>query len=323
MRRITLLAIVLVIIIGGWSAAWVYASGFIRGQVGALADADGQTEPRLTCGTLDVGGYPFWFDVTCGDLTATQGDISVNMPELKATVLVYDPFHAVFRATGPVAYSDAFTGSKRQLDWSLLEASAHLVDWRIGRISIVGDQLKLSDTIGGDTLLGQARHAEFHLLDIPKQHDAAKHLAALALYAKADDLSVPDAGISDGKSTLEADISALPDDVRTYGDGDLVQRWRAAGGKVKLVGFKGQDGEQDFDVTGNVGRDAEARPEGQVSIRSKGLVERFGSLLVPQQWQGAILGSPGPDGRYSQTINMTNGVAFAGLVPLGTLPPLL
>lgn len=322
MKRIVILAIVLAVIIIGWSAAWLYAAGLIRQNVTALADADGQTTPKLTCGRLDIGGYPFWFDITCGKMAVVSGDLTAEIAQLKGTVLVYDPWHALVIATGPATLADAFSGSKQRLDWQKMEGSARITDWRIGRISVIADALVLNNTVAGDSLIGKASHAEFHLLDIPNQHDAQKHLAGLAVYAKADDLNAPGFQISDGKSTLEAEISNLSDDVRTYGDADLVKRWQAAGGKINLVGLKGSDGADNFDVTGNLALDSANRPAGQLTIGSKGLVERFGSL-VPDQWRGLVLGSPGSDGSYHQVLTMTNGLILSGIIPLGTLPPLM
>jgi len=322
MKRIVILAVILVVIIGGWSAAWIVISGIIRQNVVALADADGQTTPKLTCANLGIGGYPFYFDVTCDGLTVTSGDLTAGVAQVKASVEAYDPWHAVLLATGPATLADAFTGSRQRLDWQKMEASARLTDWRINRISVIGDALVLNDTVAGDILLGKASHAEFHLLDIPSQHDARKHLAGLAVYAKADDLNAPGFQIADGKSTLQAEISNLPDDVRTYGDADIVKRWQTAGGKVTLVDLKGNDGPDNFNVTGNLALDAENRPAGQLTIGSKGLVERFGSL-VPDQWRGLVLGSPATDGSYHQVLTMTNGLILSGLIPLGTIPPLM
>jgi hypothetical protein len=252
----------------------------------------------------------------------TSADTSVDLAELKATLLVYEPWHVLLRLTSPLNLEDAFTGSRERLDWQSLEASASLTSWRISRISIVGSTLALTNTLAGDVPLGKASDAEFHLLDIPSQYDAAKHLASLALYAKVDDLNAPGLAINDGKATLDGIISNLPDDVRRYGDSNLLQRWQQAGGALKLVGFKGGDGDQaSFDVSGNLALDAQKRAAGQLTIKSKGLVERFGTL-VPQQWRGVVLGNPAADGSYSQVLNLTNGVIFSGLMPLGTLPPL-
>jgi len=320
MNRITILGTVVLVVAGLWSAAWVYASGVIRQNLASLADADGQTSPKLTCDQLDVGGFPLYFDVTCTGLAITSGDLNATLANVKASVVAYDPWHAVAFLTGPLTLSDAFTGSRHELDWKSLQASAHLDGWRIGRISAVGEALTLADIVGDRVPLGKAGHAELHLLDIPAQHDAAKHLAALQLYATVSDLNAPGPGIAAGKSTFEGVLTGLPDDVRTYGEADLVRRWQAAGGKLQVVGFKGSDGDAtSFDVTGNLALDAAFKPTGQLTIGSKGLVERFGTL-VPAEWRGLVLGSPAADGTYHQVLNLTSGMAFSGVLPIGALP---
>jgi len=322
MKRIIILGIVIFLVIAGWSGAWLFASNEIRKAVVSLADADGETSPKVTCDKLVVGGYPFWFDVVCTGATVTSGDISANVAEVKATTLAYNPTQFLAVAKAPLTVTDAFTGSKSRLDWNSVEASARLTGWRIARISIVADTLVLNDTVAGDNLIGKASHAEIQVLDIPEQHDAAKGLAALALYAKADDVNAPGFQINDGRTSLEAEISGLSDDVRTYSDPAMLKRWQQAGGKIKLVALKGDDGDQFFNVVGTLGLDGQGKPEGQLTIGSKGLVERFGST-IPDQMRGLVLGAPGADGSYSQTINLRAGVIFSGLIPLGILPPLM
>jgi len=50
------------------------------------------------------------------------------------------------------------------------------------------------------------------------------------------------------------------------------------------------------------------------------VVERLGPI-IPDQYKGLILGGQAADGSYSQTISIAAGLAFAGLVPVGVIPP--
>ena len=318
-RRIIILGTVILLVVAAWTAGWFYVTSLVRQNIVALASADGVTSPRVTCDRLDTGGYPFWIDVTCTNLTVTSGDISATLPTLRGSLLVYNPFEVILFGTSPLTVSDAFSGSRDELDWKNLEASARLTGWRIARISVVGDALTLNDAVGSPIALGSAAHAEFHLLDDAARYDAAKHLASLRLYSVVQQLAVPGAQIAKGHATLDAEISNLPDDVRTYGDPSLLKRWQAAGGKLTINGLKGEDGAQDFAVTGNVALDAQGRPSGQLEINSKGLVERFGNL-IPAQVKPLILGNPAPDGSYTQTLNATNGLLLSGLMPLTAVP---
>jgi len=320
-RFIISLIVLVLVVAAGWTVAWFYVQNLARENILALAQNDGVANPKVSCARLDIGGYPLYLDVTCDGLTVVSGDLTATLASVKSSIGIDDISHAVAFFTGPATLEDAFTGSRRRLAWTSLEASARLTGWRIARISVVGDAFILDDTLGGEALLGKAAHAELHLLDLPGGDDPAKHLAALRLYATVSGLGAPGLAIDSGQSTLDANLTGLPDDVRTYGDADLLKRIEAAGGKLTVTSFKGGDGDRNFAVTGALGLDAGMRPEGQLTIQSKGLVERLGPL-VPEQWKPIILGNPGADGSYTQTLNFTNGLVFSGIVPLGAVPPL-
>jgi len=135
-----------------------------------------------------------------------------------------------------------------------------------------------------------------------------------------DNLNAPGFDINAGKATLESDISNLPDDVRTYGDADLVKRWQAAGGKFTLKALKADDGDTHLDAAGEAALDAGGRVNGNVKLNSRGVVERLGPVL-PEQYKGLIVGGQAADGSYSQNVNIAAGIVFSGLVPMGMIPP--
>jgi hypothetical protein len=235
-------------------------------------------------------------------------------------MLVYNPFHVLAFMQSPVTYDDAFTGSRGRLDFADMEASARLTGWRIGRVSVVINQPVLNDAVLEDRLIAKASKAEFHLVDDPAKHDAEKGLAALEEYVRVEGLNAPMQSIADGSLTLEAEITGLPDDVRTYGEGDLIKRWQAAGGEAQIVSLKGEDGADNFSTTGALGLDDAGRVKGQLAIVSKGVVERLGPM-IPEDFKWLVLGAQDANGGYSQTLNIAAGVVFSGLVPLGMIPP--
>lgn len=320
MRRFVIFGAVILAVILTWTAGWFYFAGLVRTQIAALGEGDGVAEPKVTCGTLNVGGYPFRFNVSCIDASITSGDVTGTFGELRASVLVYQPTHAEVLAMAPLTLTDAFTGSRSTLDWATLSGSVRIDNWRIGRISVVGEGLSWTNALANDALIANAGHVEAHLLDIPERHDAGAGLAALAGYAKIAGLTAPGAEITAGDSELEFELNNVPDDVRAIGE-DILRRWQAAGGNLKLVGLRGSDQDNSFEVTGDVRLDTAGRPEGTVDITSHGLVERI-EAMVPEGLRGAVLGAPQDDGSYRQTLMLTNGVVFSGLLPVGAVPPL-
>jgi len=321
MKKLIALAIIVVLVAVGYSAAWFWAAGQAKDYVKQLETADGVEVPRLVCGSFSIGGFPFGFDATCTDASVQLGDISVELSGLKASVEVYRPTHVLIFAQGPVTVADAFTGSQSRVDFASAEASARLDGWRIGRVSLVVEAPVWTDTVLGDRLLAQADGFEAHLLDMPDRHDAAAGLASLAIYSKTTGLSAPGAGLAGGEATLEAELGNLGDDVRAYSDAELLRRWQEAGGRLVLTSLKGDAADLAFEVSGTLGLDSSGRAEGQLKLHSKGVVERLGPLL-PADVRGMVTGAPAADGSYSQTLTLRAGVAFAGLVPVGMVPPL-
>lgn len=321
MKRIIALGIVVVLVIAGWTGAWFWGASTITSYAKSLEAADGVTTPKLSCGSFGVGGYPFGLDITCTNATVTYQDTTVTANGLKASAEVYNPTHVLVFAQSPVTVTDAFTGSQSRIDFTSAEASARLSGWRIGRVSLVVEKPAWNDTVLEDRLIARADHLEAHLVDLPAQHDAKAGLAGLGEYALVEGLNAPGFGINAGKATLEGELTKLPDDVRTYGDPDLIKRWQAAGGMFTLTSFKGEDEATSIAATGNASLDAQGRVNGQAKVTSKGLVERIGPALA-EPWKTLAVGGQAPDGSYSQTINIAAGVVFTGLVPAAMIPPL-
>jgi len=321
MKRIIALGIVVILVFAAWTGAWFWGAGFVTGYVKQLEAADAVTTPRLVCGQLGIGGFPFGFDLTCTNATVTLADTTVTVGGIKASAEVYNPTHVLVFAQSPITLADAFTGSQSRLDFTSIEASARLSGWRIGRVSLLVDKPVWNDTVLEDRLIAKADHVEAHLIDLPDQHDAKAGLAALAEYVQLDNLNAPGIDIAAGKATLTAEVTKLPDDVRTYGDADLVRRWQAAGGVLNLQSLAADDGDTHFDAAGTLSLDTAGRVNGRLKLNSHGVVERLGAL-IPQNLKGLILGGQAADGSYSQTVNIAAGVVFSGLMPAAIIPPL-
>lgn len=320
MKRIGFLIALVLVVVVGWTAAWFWLSGEIRRNVVALAEADGVTSPRVTCDTLNIAGFPFRFDLTCAGAAVTSGDVTAKVAELRATVLVYRPTHALAFAKAPILLDNSFTGQKSRLDFTDMEMSARLDGWRIARISVIADALRWTDTVFGETLLAETDHAEVQILDIPEQHDAAKGLAALATYTTFTGLKAPLITVDDANITLEAELTAVPDDVRNFGDPALLQRFIANAGKLNLVSLRGEDGEASFDGSGSFALNASGTLDGKLALASKGVVDRI-EQLFPGSMNPIVVGSAAADGTYTQNFAIAGGVIYAGIIPLGVIPP--
>jgi hypothetical protein len=334
MRRFALLLGVVLLVAGVWSAVWLLGAGAIKRSVAEFSDNDGVNAPKLTCGRLDVTGFPFRFDVECANATIVSGDQTTTVAGMKATFLVYNPTQAKLSALAPVTMTDAFSGARSRIDFTAAEGSARLTPadlwrgvtsgagWRIARISIVANRVEWTDTVLDERLAFSAGHLDLQILDAPEQHDPERGTATLATFTTLEDVAAPDLGVAGGEVELQAELTGLPDDIRNFGAPDATRAWQAAGGQLKLVSLKGTAGEQFIESDGTLALDSGFRLDGQVNLRSKGLVERIGPML-PEEWKGLIVGDQDADGSYSQTVTIKAGIVFSGLIPISVIPPLL
>jgi len=320
-KRIIILLCVVVAVVGLWSAAWLVLAGMVKQNIDLLAQADGVETPRVTCETLNISGFPFRFDADCVNTRIVSGDVVVDVPGIRASIRVYAPTHLLASALGPLQFSDNFTGTRNGVTWSTLEASVRLDNWRIARASVSAKDVVWSDTLFGNAVIAQSPLAEVHLFDIPEQHDAERHVAALAGYARANNVSYPGMTLTDTNAEVQLEMSGLPDDVRNWGDPMLLPAIQQAGGRLNVVSIHATDGNSTLDASGGIGIDDQALLDGQLAISSTGVAERIGPM-IEEPWRTLVLGTPGQDGVYTNQLTFKAGAVFSGLVPIASVPPL-
>lgn len=320
-KRIIILGAIVLLVVLAWAFGWYFVSGQVRHQVEALALSDGETAPQLTCDTLDIGGFPFRFELECRGVAIVSGDLLIEFPALHAGAMAYRPNHILASATGPAQISDAFTGLRQQVSWADGEASFRFENWRIARISVIGNDVTWLDTLFGDTLIAKSARTEFHLLDIGELHDPTTARSALALFTRADRIEAPGIELNPTEVEIEAEITGLPDDIRNWGLVPFLPDWQQAGGTLRLTGIRANDGAADLNATGQLQLDAQGYPTGTINIDSLGVAQRIGPL-IEEPWRTLVLGVPGENGRHANQLNFAGGGMSSGLVPLTALPSL-
>lgn len=334
LRKFLWLAIAVVVIVAAWAAAWFWAAGEATRQVKLLAGADGETAPKLTCGSFDISGFPFRFDAECLDATLVSQDVTATFAGLKASVLVYSPTHVIFSGQAPFAYADAFSGSQRRLDFGAMEGSLRLASadlmrglggegWRIARFSLVANDLVLNDVVATEIVEARTRHLEAHLIDVPEQHDRTASTATLRGYVQTTALDLPGLQVAAADLALETELTGLPDDLRVFSEPDALRRWQAAGGALQLTKLTGTQSapEEQFEITGTLQLNGGGYPEGQISYTTRGVLDRFAQLL-PTMQLALLRGRPNADGSFSNTLTIADGQVKLLTVPFAQLLPL-
>jgi len=334
LRKFVWLAIALVVVVGGWSAAWLFAASEAKQQIDRFATNDGETAPRLTCETLNISGFPFRFDVDCVNATVLDQDLTVTVAGVRASVLAYNPTHLLFSAKGPAAYADAFSGSQRRVDFSGFEGSARLTaadpiaalqgeGWRIARVSVEANEVIVTDIVAGDVFEASLAHGEAHLVDLPAAFDRNAGTSGLAQYVSLAGLTLPGVTIADADMTLEAETTGLPADIRAFAHGNPIRDWQARGGVFKLVSLKGgqTNPEEAFDLNGEARLSGGGYLEGQLNYTTKGVLDRL-TQLVPAMQLAMLKGAPQPDGSFTNTLTLADGQVKLLTFVFAELPPL-
>lgn len=321
MKRITIPAIVLLVIVAIWSGGWFFIAGQVNTRVAEYTNPQSPTFSGLTCETFHLSGFPFRFDANCIDAGYVDGDAAYELPKLQLTVLAYRPTHALLFAEGPLHYTDAFFGTEQFLRWTSLRASVRTKGWQLARASIEAEGIEYVDTILGETIIASTPSAEIHLIDLPEKRDNQDQPATLALFAKSTALDVPTAMISAAELIAEAEISAIPADIRTWGNPAFLRTWQANGGDIEIQNIAGETSEASFSVTGNLSLNNQGDAQGAIALQSNGMVEIFGSNLNDEM-RALVFGNPLADGSHRQAITITGGIVFVGLLPVASLSKL-
>jgi len=315
MNRFVALLSIITVITTAWSAAWFVTANFIERGIAAQAD----NSPRVLCEETNTTGFPFRFDVTCTAFSLYSNDITITLPELKLTALVYRPTHLLGFAQSPAEITDAFSGSQNRIDWSALTASARTQWFKPVRFSVTGQNISLTDNLIGDTLLGSAAKLEAHLLDA-KGGPAEGRMHAdflLSLF----EAKIPAIQTENIEGKVQALIKELPDDIRLWARPDMLNIWQRAGGSAQISQFQISAPNVSVDITGVMSVNQNGLPNGSLALESQGLAERMTDVLPPP-YDSLLLGTQQADGSHSQSLSISSGVVSVGLIPLARLAPL-
>lgn len=315
MKRIALALAALLIVAGLWTWAWWSTAAGIKSGLTAPQPQG----PQFACATLTVTGYPFALHIDCADLSVTDGDLSFSVPHLSLKTPFPSADRYALTAAGPALLTDAFTGSQTQLSWTGLEGHARLDNWRLRTLTLDAKALTYADALIPNLTMAKIGVAKVSVDDagdgpVPKT-------AALAVKATIGDLTLPGLAPDTAQIKLSAGLAGLPDDVRVWANPSLLPYLAAIGGKLTLQTLALETPTIKADLTGDLGLDTSHRPQGQLTLTSRGLAPRLGLIMQPTL-VGLIVGTTDQDGLQVQTFAFKDGIASAGGVPVSVLTPL-
>src|SRR5690606_758344 len=140
-------------------------------------------------------------------------------------------------------------------------------------------------------------------------------------YAVFEDVASAPYAITNGRATIDAHLTGLPDPA-LWSDPQILAFWQALDGKLTLRGLEATADGFSLAAEGEANLTATGLIDANLEIASEGLSDRIATLLGDESIARIILGSPGDDGLSRQRLSIAGGTVTVGILPVATLPPL-
>ncbi len=321
MKPVVVLLSVIIVIIAGWVVAWFAVAGVIKLKASQFMAASANTSRQIQCEKFAVSGFPWRFDVTCANLVISASDISFSLPEITATVLIYRPTGLTVSAFGPAQITDAFSGSARLVRWDNLRLSVRTNGWALKSFFVNADNFELVDNIAGEKLVARVASFSASLVDNPDKYNKAASLAQLSALVRAGKVSLPEFDLTNANLRLAATIDAIADDIRQWSLATIASNWFAGKTGIDLSAFSGADARSEFDLSGRLSANGQARLSGDFALYTKNVAERLVRFIDPTTLQ-ILFGFPNRDNSRFQSYSLRHGVLLAGNLPVLTFSAL-
>ena len=313
MKRFAFLIIIVFLLVLIWSGAWFFAASLIKNQVASLNNPNNQI--TLSCKEFKVSGFPFKLNNICKSANIIDGDKQFQIAQINTIISAFSPTKININAISPFKYSNAFFASEQELRFSEFKITASTSWLKFNQLKISIKNLQYLDLLIGEEKIADVENFNFDL------SNASNKKNTFDLNIKLDGLHVNLFNILDGQGILEAEINAMPDDIRLFADQKFFQNWQRANGQITLDEFKGQDKNSNFNIIGEIGLNERGFANGNFTIKSSGIIEQISQNIDPQM-RPVFFGSQKEDGSFEQDIKIKNGTIYRGLFPLGNLPSL-
>jgi hypothetical protein len=295
------LAIILAVLIGGWSLFWFRAAQQTESLLEAWTKREKSVDRIWTCPNRQIGGYPFKIEIVCekpgfsGEVLGRQLTGGVNA--FHATASLFHPNHVEVLAAPPFELRSDDGDGEINLQWSVMRVRLNGLPQDVDAVSVHGSDVSLRGGLKGfGAMAGRAGSVNSTVAIVPERRADDVYTFHLAL----DDASVP---------ALDSLLGSTPPDaIRFDGTvtkanfgiaGTLAERlehWRLAGGLIEFTEAGVTRGATRLAARGALQLDSQHRPQGQLDAEFAGaepLLKRYGvnpSLVTAGSLLTALLG---------------------------------
>ena len=284
--RYAILVFIVVALIAGWSGFWKFAADKAQSAVEGWRAREARAGRIYSCGSQNVGGYPFRIEVDCDRASAlfssSHPPVELKTSNLVVVAQVYQPGLLVSEFRGPLTVGEPGKPPELVAEWKLAQSSVRGTPSAPERGSLVFDQPAV-DRVNGDMRQNvlRAKHVEIHgrmaegsaanrpVIEVALQLDQA---SAATLHPAA-------------AQPFDATVTALLRGLNDFSPKPWPVRFRevqAAGGRIDITKARVHQGEILAVGTGSLSLNDNGRLEGELRVTIAGL-EQFLAAIGAQQ----------------------------------------
>ena len=294
--RLFIMPALLVIAGLAWSAFWFYAAS----EVGVRADAWAAQEAKAgrvyACGKRAVAGFPFRFEVTCGDASVTlvsqtadaKALFTAQLSEILVIAQIYQPKLLIAEFKAPATISDRGQPPSLKVNWGLGRSSVSGLPDIPQRVSTVFDNPSIERVNGPvATPLAKANHVELHgRIAEGSAHDnpiieTVLQIAAGSVQELHPLLAKP----------FDIDVQAKLTGLKNFAPKPWPERFReiqAAGGHVEIVRSRLQQGDVVSVAAGTLSLNAQGRIDGELQMTVAGIEKVIPALGIEKMLEEGV-----------------------------------
>jgi hypothetical protein len=330
-RKVYGIALAFVALVAAWSAFWEIAASATNTALDDWFAAERAAGRAWTCAERTIDGYPFRIAIRCARPTfsglVARARVTGSTGDIIAAAHVTDPNLIRAEIASPLRVQGPSERGSLALEWRQLHVGYRSKDGapQLGSLDIVAPRLKMAQgsaeiEISADSL---------GLTASPEASQPADGNIALAI--KGAVVPLLD-GVTSENAPFDLLIAATVGKIDAFSHtsgGPPAERWRRAGGNLRLTGAKLTKGGLVVDATGTLDLDDAHRPRGNIDIAADGLspiLDRFGVPAGVLAIGGLLGGGAKNDGRPTGarlSLSLRDGRASLGPIRLPVaIPPL-
>jgi hypothetical protein len=290
-RRYTILVFVVFALVAGWIGFWKFAAGKAQETIDGWRAREAAAGRIYECGSQSIGGFPFRFEVDCGNATVLLRDnkppLEVKAAGLLAVMQVYQPTLLISEVTGPLSIAAPGQPPEFIANWKVGHASLRGTPAAPQRASIVFDEPSVDRMSGG--VRQNMLHAKRIELHGRIAEGSVTSNPVIELVLRLFDASAPGLHPAAVKP-INADITAYLRGLKDFSPKSWPARFhelQANGGRIDIDHARVQQGETIAVGSGALALNSNGRLDGQLSVTVAGLDPFLKAIGAPQMVQAS------------------------------------